>query len=146
MQEVQQMHVPANTLTPYHSCDITNALMPSIHKTTVTGHTLSGCRTQPLQAWAMNARVSVSAMSPKAAEGCGFPPTWTTQQLMLAPLMPFTAVCMAVGLENPGMPSVSNTNPLRAFLGRSWMANVPARTIPSKLLSPLLPECCGIGS
>ena len=43
---------------------------------------------------------------------------------------------MVVGLEKPEMPSVSMTRPFRALLGSSWMASVPALTIPSRLVSP----------
>ena len=98
--------------------------------------TLLGAITAPLQALAMNWSVSISGISPKESVGVVVPPTWTTQQLMLAPRMLLTAECIVVGLEKPDIPSVSMISPFRALLGRSWMAKVPTLTIPSRLVSP----------
>ena len=92
--------------------------------------------TAPLQALAMNWSVSISGMRPRESVGVAVPPTWTTQQLMLAPRMPLTVECIVVGLEKPEIPSVNITRPLRALLGSSCMASVPALTIPSRLVSP----------
>ena len=98
--------------------------------------TLLGAITAPLQALAMNCSVSISGMRPRESVGVAVPPTWTTQQLMLAPRMPLTVECIVVGLEKPEIPSVSMTRPFSALLGSNWMASVPALTIPSRLVSP----------
>ena len=50
-------------------------------------------------------------MSPNAALGSGAPPTCTTQQLKLAILMLLTALCIALCVGKPAIPSVSRISP-----------------------------------
>ena len=75
-------------------------------------NTLSGWRTHPLQAEAMNWRVSMSGSRPRGVVGSGGPPTWTTQQLMLAPRMLLTVEWKVVGSKKPEIPSVRRMRPV----------------------------------
>ena len=64
----------------------------------------------------MNWSVSMSGRRPKGVAGSGGPPTWITQQLMLAPRMLLTVEWRATGLEKPGIPSVRRMRPVCVYV------------------------------